>query len=108
MAESARALLRRELAEINAGKRDAWSARALHRAARAVFHMSMDPERAAQRCRILANEIAGVEPGLQIDVTEPIVELESRTWLLNQSRWDVLPSLLAEEEEDTTGVPIDR
>jgi truncated hemoglobin YjbI len=96
MSEPAQALLRRELAEFNAGERDLWSARALHRAARITSRMA----HRWQRCQALALEITGTEPEQLTDITDPIRQLESRAWLLN-FMWTLLA------EEDATGVPID-
>jgi hypothetical protein len=97
MSEAQRKLLTRELAEINAGERDLWSARALHRAARITSRMG----HRWQRCRALALEITGTEPERFGDISEPIRQLESRAWLLN-FMWTLLA------EEDAAGVPIDQ
>lgn len=91
MAESQQKLLARELAEINAGERELWSARALQRAERVTRNMA---DR-WQRCRALALEVTGIAPARLADVSVPIRQLESRAWLLN-FMW----AQLAEEHAD--------
>lgn len=84
MGESQRRLLARELAEFKSGARDAWSAQSVHRAARIIRDLPSDPGFLRHRCREIESSIADViraQPGCYRP-SEPILQLESRAWLL--------------------------